>query len=621
MNKKELKERFIQNEEILRRLSVMLEDSKTKEDYEYSTIDIEKAIETVKNEQLEIDMILNKHFYEANKVFEDLNLDKKNKIDEEDPFKDVDLITNNEEEKLAEDIDYSASEDVTEVLTSDKMVRNKFFDARIVFDGIYRLFVNDKEIYSEPYNDILLLDSANNSSIKNNLNIIKVLKTFDAENNSDLCSRYLDKQMNVTYYLDDLKYITNNKEIIDSIKKVAKKEAKNNDKVTVNYTDTVKKVKSVFVNQLENIKSKKNYEHSMESNLKYLKRHSKKRKPNVRLINAARKSDTKVIFDGVYKVIVDNEKKYYEPINNELLNKSVSEKSKLNLNIVDILNKYDKLHNTNLCDMYFNKEIDVIYDFDRFEDYNMSKDVNKKLEKVARREARNNDKVYLSRKERMRKIKYTISALAAAMLLTIGGINLKKNNNNSRSDISIAGVNIESSKSKNDETAKLSTVKAASTEEEIKSKVPVVEEKKEEKKVKTETPVETKASKEDKMVETLVETKENDLKIGDVISLDNADLYYSSTDETPAGNTDEVGNYEYKASLISVIYKGTVVDVVCTDSVSLSELEKACKEKYNGDVKLSINFDLVDENGNVVSNYVGWVNSDDVKTKSKVLMK
>lgn len=617
MNKKELKERFIQNEEILRRLNIMLEDSKTKEDYEYSTIDIEKAIETVKNEQLEIDMTLNKHFYEANKVFEDLDLDKKNKINETDPFKNVDLITKDEEEKLSEDIDYSASEDVTEVLTSDKMVRNRFFDARIVFDGIYRLFVNDKEIYSEPYNDILLLDSANNSSIKNNLNIIKVLKTFDAENNSDLCSRYLDKQMNVTYYLDDLKYITNNKEIIDSIKKVAKKEAKNNDKVTVNYTDTVKKVKSVFANSVENIKSKKNYEHSMEANLKYLKRHSKKRKPNVRLINAARKSDTKVIFDGVYKVIVDNERKYSEPINYELLNKSVSENSRLNLNIVDILNKYDKLHNTNLCDMYFNKKIDVIYDFDSLEDYNMSKDINKKIEKVARREARNNDKVYLSRKERMRKIKYTISALAAAMLLTIGGINLKKNNNNSRSDISLGGVTIESSKSKNDETAKLSTVKAASTEEETKEEVSIAKEKE----VKTETKVETKVSKEDKKIETKVETKENDLKIGDVISLDNADLYYSSTDETPAGNTDDVGNYEYKASLISVIYKGTVVDVVCTDSVSLSELEKACKEKYNGDVKLSINFDLVDENGNVVSNYVGWVNSDDVKTKSKVLMK
>ena len=61
------------------------------------------------------------------------------------------------------------------------------------------------------------------------------------------------------------------------------------------------------------------------------------------------------------------------------------------------------------------------------------------------------------------------------------------------------------------------------------------------------------------------------------------------------------------------------MQLVYNDSIDIDELEKICKEKYGDDVKISINFDLVDEDGNVVTEHVGWVNSSDVLSKGKVL--
>lgn len=611
MNKKELEERYLQNKEILRRMKIMLNKSETEEDYEYTSEVIREAIRKVIEEQKELELIINEQKKEASNPFDNINLSNINSTKKEldsDPFSDIDL-DNNED---------SIGEEVTEVLTSDKIVRNKFFDAKIVFDGIYRIFSNNEEIYSEPFIDSLAIENSKDKTINTNLNIVNILKKFDEQNGSDLCDRYLNNQIEIIYDLEKYKDTINNKELLKSIKDVAKREKENNKKVTIEEVDIFKRIKYAFLDRIDIIKNDINYSNSQDNYFKTLKK--KKRKKNIKLINKDSDGSIKVIFDGIYKVIVNNEKKYYEPISDDLLDKNISEKCNINLNIVELLKNYDKLNNTNLCDDYYNNQIDIIYDLDSFDDSNLNRSLYRKIEKIAKREAKRNNSILLNRKEKLRKLKYSVSAVAAAALLTLGGLGLKNTNKKTCNTTSITSEYSKSDKTENNKT------KASNRETKTNNTVaePIIVAKND---------VVSESSKED--IEEISDTKKEemviteekeepetfDVKVGDIVSLDNADLYYTSFDESPNGNTSEIGNYDYKVSLISVVYKGEVVDVICTDSVSLNELEKACKEKYNDDVKLSVNFDVVDENGEVISNYVGWVNSTDIKTKSKVLIK
>ena len=140
MNKKELEERYLQNKEILRRMKIMLNKSETEEDYEYTSEVIREAIRKVIEEQKELELIINEQKKEASNPFDNIiisNINSTKKELDSDPFSDIDL-DNNED---------SIGEEVTEVLTSDKIVRNKFFDAKIVFDGIYRIFSNNTYIF------------------------------------------------------------------------------------------------------------------------------------------------------------------------------------------------------------------------------------------------------------------------------------------------------------------------------------------------------------------------------------------------------------------------------------------------------------------------------------------
>ena len=165
MNKKELEERYLQSKEILRRMKIMLNKSETEEDYEYTSEVIREAIRKVIEEQKELELIINEQKKEASNPFDNIiisNINSTKKELDSDPFSDIDL-DNNED---------SIGEEVTEVLTSDKIVRNKFFDAKIVFDGIYRIFSNNEEIYSEPFIDSLAIENSKDKTINTNLNIV-----------------------------------------------------------------------------------------------------------------------------------------------------------------------------------------------------------------------------------------------------------------------------------------------------------------------------------------------------------------------------------------------------------------------------------------------------------------
>ena len=311
-------------------------------------------------------------------------------------------------------------------------------------------------------------------------------------------------------------------------------------------------------------------------------------------------SESELEFDGKYKLIYNNGIGYFEEELNEILCEHNLEVGNVdfNFNISKLLKDFDNKNNTNLNKRYKDNELVVEYDLNKLK--KKDKKYLKQMRKIAKMEAKHNDNVII-KDDRSLRFKTGLACVAAAGLLLLGGMGIKNlnknssnNSTNSNTYTTEASTNIEVSTIKEDSNILKAVAKERYTRKVLKNK--------------TNEKVTNNASSDDS------------LKIGGVCNLDNIDLYYASTDDKPVGNTKYiVGNYSYKASIISVVYKNQVMNLYYNDSININELEKICKEKYGDDVKISINFDLVDENGNVVTEHVGWVDNADLSSKGKVL--
>ena len=128
------------------------------------------------------------------------------------------------------------SRNVATVLDSLRARRNKikeFTGAKVVFDGVYKIIYEGQTIFSEPIDDVLLDYNYSESNAKNNINIIRMLERFDEKNNSNLCNKYRNGELKVYYDLLQYARVQDDKSITKQITKIAKKEAKNNNNVTV----------------------------------------------------------------------------------------------------------------------------------------------------------------------------------------------------------------------------------------------------------------------------------------------------------------------------------------------------------------------------------------------------
>ena len=320
--------------------------------------------------------------------------------------------------------------------------------------------------------------------------------------------------------------------------------------------------------------------------------------------------DVKLVYDGKFKIVYDSGRKIYEhPVNEELLNANLNNpKEAFNLNFDQLLKDFDKEHGTRLHSKFMLSDIKVEYDFTKVSKFD--KKYANKVKKLARKESKTFINVRV-KDDRFKKFKTGLTAVAAAALLIVGSVNLHKLSNKNNQTEAHSYTTVTDAGATDAEEILMAS---DTTTKEVKKDTVKEETKQEEKKEDT-----VKETKKEEVKEEKVEETES-LKVGDSYTLDSTDLYYASTDEAPRGNTSYIqGNYSYKASLISVVYKNQVMQLVYNDSIDIDELEKICKEKYGDDVKISINFDLVDEDGNVVTEHVGWVNSSDVLSKGKVL--
>ena len=327
--------------------------------------------------------------------------------------------------------------------------------------------------------------------------------------------------------------------------------------------------------------------------------------------------DVKVVFDGTFKVIYDKGKVYEQKVNNPLLDHNINESSAIyNFNIIKLLKDFDEKNNTRLYQRYMVNDIDVLYDFTKTS--KQEKSIIKKIKSIAKKESKTFGNITIKKENKLKKFKTGLTAVAAASLLLIGGIGITNRlNKNTTKGVNSTTIS-QAGETDATEEVKVSIEKISEvTTEEIKqTDVKETESTKKESESKTKEIESTKKETKDE-----VKTEnEKSLKIGDTYNLESTDLYYASTEKDPRGNTSYLsGNYYYKAGIIAVVYKNQVVQLIFDDSINLKELDKVSKEKYGDDVKLFVNFDLVDENDNVVTKHIGWVIQSDVLSKGKVL--
>ena len=325
-------------------------------------------------------------------------------------------------------------------------------------------------------------------------------------------------------------------------------------------------------------------------------------------IDPSKLEDAKVIFDGAFKLIYDNGRGLFEQnVNDIILEYDIeSDDESLNSSIVKLLKSFDEQNGTEMYQRYQSNELSVIYDFTKIKNNKNKKQI-KTVRKIAKKESKKYDNVTI-KDNRIKKFKTGLAAIATAGVILFGGIfsynmNSKRTTNASETTIEhgVTDAEIEAT------TESVEVTTEAVVKKEVTNENKVVKEKKE-------------TNITQKKEEPVVEEEEDNLKIGDSVDFNQTDLYYASTDNSPRGNTKYiVGNYHYKASIISVVYKNQVMDLVYDDSIDIDALDKICREKYGDDVKISVNFDLVDENDNIVTEHVGWVNASDIVSKGKVL--
>lgn len=337
----------------------------------------------------------------------------------------------------------------------------------------------------------------------------------------------------------------------------------------------------------------------------------------------------KVVFDGIYKIIYEGNEIFSEPIDDVLLEYNYSTKNaKNNINIIRMLERFDEKNRSNLCNKYRNGELKVYYDLLQYSRLQENSFVTKQMTKIAKQDAKHNKSVTIYKENKINKFKTGLTAVAAAALVAIGSLwgasklskNKYTNNKNVTSVEATTENDIES-------VTELSYAKVENvTETEVESATEVKKtETTEAKKVEEKQEIKQDAKPQQKIETTKQEVKtqpkieeEKELKFGDTIQLDNVDLYYTSLDEQPTGNTQYLDGY-CTPVLAAVIYNDQVIDEIDGNSVSLTELEKSCKEKYGDSVKISVNFNYYDKDGNMETEYLGWVDLDEVQAKSKVL--
>lgn len=212
----------------------------------------------VKVEKLKsIDYKLASNFYEDFNVKNDIN--EEDIIDYDGEVLELDdSIADGVTEVLTSDMKPNKADDKTDVLTSDmkpntaevlyfdEIRREVFKDARIVFDGKYKLYFN-KDNYVYEY-DLNTRELGKNIAQENpyDYNIQKILREFDSLNNTKLYERYMRNKIPVEYNFVKCEENNVKKSTIKKLKIVTDRQKEENGFMNSKIIEPEKKKKSSF---------------------------------------------------------------------------------------------------------------------------------------------------------------------------------------------------------------------------------------------------------------------------------------------------------------------------------------------------------------------------------------
>ena len=324
-----------------------------------------------------------------------------------------------------------------------------------------------------------------------------------------------------------------------------------------------------------------------------------------------------IVFDGKYKLYYNGHKSIYEyEIDKEILDNNIYAEGAYDFNIITMLKEFDKKHDTKLYERYMETKIPVQYDFDAAKKNKTKRSIIKKLTTITNRQKECGEFDNCNVKK-TKKNKFGLVAAVAGLAVTtfLGSLGINKNRNTDEklhdnmiiSEVDDAGVSdaYEITDTTEENMINNSFDDILTVSENVMDDVQ-----------------NNKKEEVEELIEENIEDDITEYRIGDIVQFtDDVDLYYASTDIDPRGNTSYLESNNYKVGLVSIVYKGQVVELVDSDEVSITELTRECKEKYGDDIEVSVNLDYLDVDENTVTQYVGWIDNNDLESKGKVLVK
>ncbi|MBR3116827.1 MAG: hypothetical protein IKF36_03020 [Bacilli bacterium] len=419
----------------------------------------------------------------------------------------------------------------------------------------------------------------------------------------------------------------------------AKEKEKSEDSVRV-IMESIESVKKDEKELLQRIRKSIYSKYSVKDIEVYAKIQEKKRikkeeieKQKEQAIRIKEFEDAKIVFDGEYKLVYCNGTKVISKrLDRQLLDKNID--FAYDYNICNFLRAIDDENGTSLYRKYRYGQLEVIYDF--YSPKKLDRKVIKQMKKVSKESSARNEKVTVVgiKKRTIRGVLATTAVAAMVGLSTLGITSMFKKSDKSNTTKSTYSVSNEDIKELANEEAIVqdTEVVVLKVQSSVKTKVNENAIVKDQETIvnKTQESVKKKVIAKEEIPEvkeetTMVEDKTIDnefygLQIGSTMELPDMDLYVSSTSDEAVGNTKYLRAHTgiYKIDLISIVYKGRCLEVLKNQGDNLDELKKYVKETYGDDIKISVNLDVVNEDGKTIYKNVGWVDSDIFSKKSNV---
>lgn len=346
--------------------------------------------------------------------------------------------------------------------------------------------------------------------------------------------------------------------------------------------------------------------------------------------------DIKIVFDaqtGVYRIHSSNktvpylyvvQKELLEDKNINVLKQKEEYGKDIDLNLVNALDEYDKKYHSKLKDKYVTNTFEgkIIYDFRKFSSLNKEflnskhKKAMKKMAKNYAKKHKNCSVINFFNKKTAVLLGISITAGAAVSSMTP----MKNNDNNyNKEKVSIESTTLEDLE-KTDKLPEVitedQTNRVVITENIIDNTKATTEKEKDVTEVTSE-----KKTKEIKDIEEKTEklTEEEEIKeektitkVGNKLNLQNIDLYYTSLEPEPRGNTMNLNCDEFKINSISVTYGPEIVEIIKNDSISIEELKEKYEKEYGDELRICFNVDGIDKYGNTIYKNVGWIDYSDI---------